>query len=158
MTLCQAILSTLGFKAHPQPSSPPSSPRTPQNISPPTAQLPLPRRRESFPGSRTECPSGPGRSPPPAAAPDSEQLPGGHGENRAGISALHAPSGHGLASSIPFYTERVTRQSRRLAMPTASSPAEQRAGQASLSTQGQDPSRPGPTPTTRSRTGVRAPG
>lgn len=155
MTLCQAILSTLGFKAHPQPSSLPSSPRTPQNISPPTAQLPPARRRESFPGSRMECPSGPGRSPLPAAAPDSEQLPGGHGENRAGNSALHAPSGHSLASSIPFYTERVTRQSRRLAMPTASSPAEQRAG---LSTQGQDRSRPGRTPTTRSRTGVRAPG
>lgn len=100
----------------------------------PQPSYPLPRRRESFPGSRMECPSSPGHSPPPAAAPDSEQLPGGHGKNRAGSSALHAPSGHCLAGSIPFYTEQVTQQSRRLAVPTASSPTGQRTSQASLST------------------------
>lgn len=60
-------------------------------------------------------------------------------------SALHTPSGHGPASSIPFYTEQVTQQGPRLAEQQPPSPTGHTC-QASPSTQGQGWSRPGPPP------------
>lgn len=69
MTLYQAVLSILGFKAHPQPSSLPSSPCTRQNISPPTAQLPPAQKKREFSRVQNGVPLWPGAQPTARCSP-----------------------------------------------------------------------------------------